>query len=76
MATGHRARQVFDLPAQKPPVVTEHRAHDCQCAACGVRTRGAFPEGVNAPVEYGQRITAFVLYLLHYQLRPRIDWPS
>ena len=70
MATGHSARQVFDLPAPQPPVVTEHRAHDCQCAACGVRTRAAFPAGVNAPVQYGQRITAFVLYLLHYQLLP------
>src|SRR5664280_2939200 len=56
MVTGHSARQVFDLPAPQPPVVTEHRAHDCQCAACGVRTRAAFPEGVNAPVQYGQRI--------------------
>ena len=70
MATGHRARQVFDLPEPRPPVVTEHRAHDCRCAACGVRTRAAFPEGVNAPVQYGQRIAAFVLYLLHYQLLP------
>jgi len=70
MATGHSARQVFDLPAPQPPVVTEHRAHHCQCAACGVRTRAAFPAGVNAPVQYGQRITAFVLYLLHYQLLP------
>jgi transposase len=70
MATGHRARQVFDLPEPRPPVVTEHRAHDCRCANCGARTRGAFPEGVNAPVQYGRRITAFVLYLLHYQLLP------
>src|ERR1035437_9467003 len=70
MATGHSARQVFDLPEPQPPVVTEHRAHDCQCATCGARTRAAFPEGVNAPVQYGQRITAFVLYLLHYQLLP------
>src|SRR5436190_2150915 len=27
-------------------------------------------EGVNAPVQYGARITAFVIYLLHYQLLP------
>ena len=26
--------------------------------------------GVSAPVQYGARITAFVLYLLHYQLLP------
>jgi transposase len=70
MATGHSTRQVFDLPAPQPPIITEHRAHDCQCATCGARTRAAFPEDVNAPVQYGQRITAFVLYLLHYQLLP------
>jgi len=33
-------------------------------------TRAAFPEGVSATVQYGQRIAAFVLYLLHYQLLP------
>src|ERR1700751_1943116 len=68
MATGYVARQVFDLPEPRPLVVTEYRAHDCRCAACGAQTRAAFPDGVTAPVQYGQRIGAFVLYLLHYQL--------
>ena len=70
MATDHVARQVFDLPEPTPLVVTEHRAHDCRCVTCGTRTRATFPEGVSAPVQYGQRISAFVLYLLHYQLLP------
>jgi transposase len=70
MATGHTARQVFDLPEPQPLVVTEHRAHQCQCTACGMQTRAAFPAGVNAPVQYGARIAAFVVYLLHYQLLP------
>jgi transposase len=69
-ATGHVARQVFDLPEPRPLIVTEHRAHACRCAACGTQTRAAFPEGVAAPVQYGQRIAAFVLYLLHFQLLP------
>jgi transposase len=30
----------------------------------------AFPEGVTAPVQYGKRIGAFVVYPLHYQLLP------
>jgi len=67
---GHAARQVFDLPEPKPLIVTEHRTHTCCCAACGATTRAAFPQGVNAPVQYGARITAFVIYLLHYQLLP------
>ncbi len=70
MASGHVARQVFDLPEPQPLIVTEHRAHDCLCAACGTQTRAAFPEGVAAPVQYGKRIAAIVLYLLHYQLLP------
>jgi transposase len=36
---------------------------------CGRRWL-AFPEGVNAPVQYGARIAAFVVYLAHYQLLP------
>ena len=70
MSTGFSARQVFDLPEPPPPVVTEHRAHICTCAHCGAKTSAAFPEGVNAPVQYGPRIAATVVYLQHYQLLP------
>ena len=70
MATSQVARQVFDLPEPRPLVVTEHRAHGCRCTGCGLQTRAAFPDGVTAPVQYGQRISAFVLYFLHYQLLP------
>jgi transposase len=70
MSVGHSARQVFDLPEPAPLVVTEHRAHDCQCAGCGARSRAGFPDAVSAPVQYGPRIAAFVVYLLHYQLLP------
>lgn len=69
-ATDYQARQVFDLPEPQPLVVTEHRAHRCQCIQCGTSTRAAFPEDVTAPVQYGARITAWILYLLHYQFIP------
>jgi len=64
------ARQVFDLPEPRPLEVTEHRAHECQCPDCGIMTRANFPEGVYAPVQYGERIAAFVVYLLHFQMLP------
>jgi transposase len=70
MATDHVARQVFDLSEPRPLIVTEHRAHACRCAACGRQTRAGFPAEVTAPVQYGTRVAAFVLYLLHYQLLP------
>jgi transposase len=68
--TGHTARQVFDLPEPRPLIVTEHRAHACLCGNCGAETRAAFPEDVTAPVQYGARLAAAVVYLLHYQLLP------
>ena len=58
---GMERRQVFDLP----PItvqVTEHQLISRRCT-CGTTTCGAAPEGVSAPVQYGPRITAIVLYL-------------
>lgn len=70
IATGHTARQVFDLPEPRPLIVAEHRAHACLCGNCGTETRAAFPEDVTAPVQYGARLAAVVVYLLHFQLLP------
>jgi transposase len=58
---GMERRQVFDLP----PItvrVTEHQLIARRCA-CGTTTCGTAPEGVAAPVQYGPRITAIILYL-------------
>jgi transposase len=63
-------RQVFDLPEPQPLVVTEHRAHRCRCVKCGAVTKGAFPAAVSAPVQYGDRITATVVYLSAFQFVP------
>jgi transposase len=58
---GVERRQVFDLPPIRVRVI-EHLLITRRCA-CGVRTCGRAPEGVSAPVQYGPRITAIVLYL-------------
>jgi len=59
--TGVERRQVFDLP----PVtvqVTEHQLIERACG-CGHRTKGTAPDGVEAPVQYGSRIAAVIIYL-------------
>jgi Transposase IS66 family len=54
-------RQVFDLPPMTVQV-TEHQLIARRCS-CGATTCGTAPEGVSAPVSYGPRITAIILYL-------------
>ena len=75
-SVGHSARQVFDLPDPRPLVVTEHRAHDCRCADCGAQTRAPFPEGVNAPVQYGPRIGRLYSISCTTSCCPRSVWSS
>ena len=58
---GMERRQVFDLPPMTVRV-TEHQLIARRCD-CGATTCGAAPEGVSAPVQYGPRITAIILYL-------------
>jgi transposase len=59
--TGVERRQVVDLPPLKVEV-SEHQLIERECA-CGRRTRGAAPDGVAAPVQYGPRIAAIIVYL-------------
>ena len=54
-------RQVFDLPPMAVRVI-EHQLVARRCG-CGATTGATAPEGVTAPVQYGPRITAIVLYL-------------
>ena len=58
---GMERRQVFDLPPMRVRV-TEHQLIARRCA-CGTTTCGRTPEGVSAPVQYGSRITAIIVYL-------------
>jgi transposase len=70
MSVGYAARQVFDLPPPPPLQIAEHRAHACECPKCGTQTRADFPPEIAAPVQYGSRVTAFVVFLLQAQFLP------
>ena len=61
-------RQVFDIP-RAPIFVTEHRSEEKTCS-CGHLNKAGFPEGVNAPVQYGELIQAVAVYLNIYQMIP------
>lgn len=61
-------RQVFDLPPTHYEV-TEHRVLEARCA-CGKWHRGEFPEGVNAPVQYGPGLKGAVVHLTQHHMLP------
>ena len=57
-----RRRQVFEIP-QVTARVVEHQLVVRRCG-CAVVTCAQAPVGVDAPVQYGPRLTAVVVYLL------------
>jgi transposase len=67
--TAVERRQVFELPPVRVEV-TEHRVETRRCAACGERTKAAFPREVRAPAQYGEGVRARATYLHKYQLLP------
>ncbi len=68
-AQDYESRQVFDLPQPKLEV-TEHRCEIKECPDCGDRVTASFPEGVEAPVQYGLSFQSLVVYLKDGQLLP------
>lgn len=65
---GIEQRQVHDLPPLRL-IVTEHQGEITRCP-CGHLNKAAFPEGVNAPVQYGPGLKAAAVYLKNYQFLP------
>ena len=58
---GVERRQVFDLPPGLVRV-TEHQLVTRRCG-CGTQTTGLAPDRVSAPVQYGARVAALIVYL-------------
>lgn len=62
---GCERRQVFDIP-EIVCQVTEYQAEKKRCE-CGYLTRAPFPDGVNAPVQYGLNILCLLIILSAYE---------
>ena len=62
-------RQVFDIPLPKIEV-TEHRLHRKICPNCRAVNKAAAPASVPAPVNYGENVKSYAVYLQHGQLLP------
>jgi transposase len=56
-------RQKLDIPPMTLQS-TEYQSYGCTCEHCGAYNQGAYPEGVNAPIQYGSGVKALVT-LLH-----------
>jgi transposase len=68
--TGMERRQVTEIPQVKV-TVTEHQLIEKTCGCCGQKTKAQAPDGVNAPVQYGPRVSALAAYLWHGQFLSR-----
>lgn len=61
-------KQVFDLPEIQVQV-TEHQVQTIRCR-CGNVYTAEFPQGINAPVQYGSGLKALAIYFIVQQLLP------
>lgn len=64
------SRQVHDLPPPPKIEVVEHQVFGGACPRCGKTVRGAFPIGVDGPVQYGPRVNSIAIYLAYQQFIP------
>lgn len=68
-AIDYERRQKFELPEPKLEV-TEYRAEIKKCPQCAKTVHADFPEHIKAPVQYGPRFLALLVYLRNQQLLP------
>ena len=59
---GSERRQGIEIVPAKLRLI-EHRAEVVRCSGCGQRTKGTFPQGVRAALQYGPSVMARALYL-------------
>ena len=64
------SRQVFDLPEPPRLECTQYNASGYCCSKCGCIGHAEFPRGVSAPVQYGSRMGAWLIYMKDELLLP------
>lgn len=64
-----QVRQELDIPTPKIKV-TEHQILSKVCPGCHSKVKASFPQGINAPVQYGLGIKAYATYLATEQFIP------
>lgn len=65
----HSKRQVFDISA--PQIICiEYRVFQKFCPVCGRMNLADYPNQVNAPVQYGERVHSLIPYFSNYQYVP------
>jgi len=62
-------RQVFELPEPQLEVI-EYKSEIKICPTCGQIAKAPFPEGVNAPVQYGARFRGMLVYMQNQHFIP------
>ena len=67
--SGYDSRQVFELPEPKLEVF-EYKSEIKICPGCGQPVKAPFPEGVNAPVQYGPRFHGMLVYMQNQHFLP------
>jgi len=67
--SSYDCRQVFELPEPKLEVF-EYQSEIKICPKCGQTAKAPFPEGVNAPVQYGPRFRGMLVYMQNQHYIP------
>lgn len=67
--SSYDCRQVFELPEPKLEVI-EYQSEIKTCPGCGQTAKAPFPEGVNAPVQYGPGFRGMLVYMQNQHFIP------
>jgi transposase len=69
-AQGYVRRQLHDLPEMPKLKVIEYCYEKKCCPNCQKYTTASFPEGINAPVQYGNNLKSYATYLQNQHFIP------